>query len=179
MQILLVRSEVVVGGPLSGEAAMLCSELVAGACGGQVADSMAEALIALVNLGQLAWRATEPDLDTRTRMERARSLRGPAGGDGCACLLYHPFSPCLLQACSLAIGAQCSLHNAPCTMFPEHCSTTVCMLGVALCACNTYAWWEKLLFPSVRAHLLACPLKAACQLLHAEIHTVCMQPCAL
>lgn len=51
--------------------------------GAQVADNMAEALIALVNLGQLAWRATEPNLETRARMERARSLREP-NGNGCA-----------------------------------------------------------------------------------------------
>ena len=53
------------------------------ACMGvQVADNMAEALIALVNLGQLAWRATEPHQETRARMERARSLRQP-GTNGC------------------------------------------------------------------------------------------------
>lgn len=43
----------------------------------QAADNMAEAMICLVNLSNLAWKATfagDPLKDTRLRMERARSL---------------------------------------------------------------------------------------------------------
>lgn len=48
----------------------------------QAADNMAEAMIDLVNLSKLAWKATQGSTESKTtkeRMEQARSLRQPDG----------------------------------------------------------------------------------------------------
>lgn len=48
----------------------------------QAADNMAEAMIHLVNLSKLAWKATQGSTESKTtkeRMEQARSLRQPDG----------------------------------------------------------------------------------------------------
>ena len=51
-------------------------------CSMQAADNMAEAMIDLVNLSKLAWKATQGSTESKTtkeRMEQARSLRQPDG----------------------------------------------------------------------------------------------------
>ena len=69
----------------------------------QAADNMAEAMIDLVNLSKLAWKATNGNTEkqeTKQRMERARQP------DGCASLCrlshLHPFlllsHPCMQHA---------------------------------------------------------------------------------
>ena len=79
----------------------------------QAADNMAEAMIDLVNLSKLAWKATNGNTEkqeTKQRMERARQP------DGCAslCRLSHFTHSCCshTHACSM----QSELHIWGCKL---------------------------------------------------------------
>ncbi|EIE23260.1 hypothetical protein COCSUDRAFT_42167 [Coccomyxa subellipsoidea C-169] len=80
---------VVMGSNEPSDASLVALTRIVGIVGGvmlmlmlSAADNMAEAMIDLVNLSKLAWKATNGDTEqqtTKQRMERARSLRQPDG----------------------------------------------------------------------------------------------------
>ncbi len=77
----------------------------------QAADNMAEAMIDLVNLSKLAWKATNGDTEqqtTKQRMERARSLRQP---DGWAPETLNPMHCMLRRLGAIGVKSGCLRMN--------------------------------------------------------------------